>query len=551
MQIDIEQHPGRLERDRPRRYRPAMPHLDRLRLERRLETLLAPFTGGPGATIGVFQDGETLAHASNGLASIELGVPIGPTTRFRIASVSKQFTCAAVLRLADEGALSLDDAAHDHLPELPDYGTRLTVAHLLHNTAGIRDMLQLMALGGADLAQPVRRQALVDAIFRQSALNFAPNHGYLYSNSNFLLAGLIVERVSGMGLPEYLRRHFFTKLGMTRTEMVESTSDPVPGLATGYLPKEAGPKEAGPEGEGWRRAQHGFPIGGEGGLVSCVQDLALWDRHLSTTGVALATQLSTQLRFANGHDNFYARGQQVRRWRGALTIDHGGLWPGYKTHFLRIPEHRLFVVAIANNAKADPLGMAYDAAEAVLGASLAPAPKMPDITGYEGRWLDQAEPQSVDFTLRDGVLSASAGGVPFAVEGTEDGRLTARRGSAVLTFRRDGDALHVEQDAGRTAVWHRVTPGAAIPAGLDGTYTCADLAAAWTIAGDAVHVTGPVVRAAEPWSLAGVEGDVFRIEIPGTLFRAVLDVRAEREGGTVRRLRVHAGRVRGIVMEKQ
>ncbi len=518
-----------------------MPNLDLLRLGRRLETLLAPFAGGPGASIGVFRDGETLAHISNGLASLELGVPIGPATRFRIASVSKQFTCAAVLRLADEGRLALDDAARAHLPELPDYGERLTVAHLLHNSAGVRDMLQLMSLAGADLAQPVRRQALLDAIFRQSALNFAPNHGYLYSNSNFLLAGLIVERISGMALPEYLRRHFFAPLGMTRTAMVESTAEPVPNLATGYLP----------EGEGWRRAQHGFPLGGEGGLVSCVEDLALWDRYLSTVGAALAAKLSTQLRFANGLENFYARGQQVRRWRGALAIDHGGLWPGYKTHFLRLPEHRLCVVAIANNAEADPLGMAYEAAEAVLGEAVGPEPKIPDISGYDGRWLDPTEPQSVDLTRKDGVLSGSAGGVPFAVEGTPDGRLAARRGSFVFTCRREGDLLHVEQDAGRVSRWHRVAPGAAIPPGLDGTYACTDLAATWTIAGNAVHVVGPVVRAAEPWSLAGVEGDVFRIEIPGTLYRAVLDVRAEREGGAVRRLSLHAGRVRGIVLEKQ
>lgn len=518
-----------------------MSSLDLLRLERCLEALLAPFAGAPGATIGVFQDGQTLAHASNGLASLELGVPIGPATRFRIASVSKQFTCAAVLRLVDDGRLSLDDPARAHLPELPECAADVTVAHLLHNTAGVRDMLQLMALGGADLAQPVRRQALLDAICRQSGLNFAPNTGYLYSNSNFLLAGLIVERISGLGLPEYLRRHFFAPIGMTRTAMVESTAEPVAGLATGYLP----------DGDGWRRAQHGFPLGGEGGLVSCVEDLALWDRHLSTAGSALAAQLSTQLRFNNGLENFYARGQQVRVWRGARVIDHGGLWPGYKTHFLRIPEHRLCVVAIANNAKADPLGMAYDAAEAVLGAALGPAPALPDIAGYEGRWLEPVEPQSVDFTLRDGVLSGSASGVPFAVEATTDGRVAARRGSAVFACRREGDVLHVEQDAGRVTRWHRVMPGAALPAGLDGTYASADLAATWTIAGNAAHVVGPVVRAPEPWSVGGVEGDVFRIEIPGTLYRAVLDVRAERAGGMVRRLAVHAGRVRGIVLERQ
>ncbi len=518
-----------------------MPYLELARLERHLETLLAPFAGAPGATIGVFRDGERLAHVSGGLASLELGVPIGPATRFRIASVSKQFTCAAVLRLAGEGRLSLGDEVRQYLPELPDYGARLTVAHLLHNSAGIRDMLQLMALGGADLAQPVRRPALLDAIFRQSALNFAPNTGYLYSNSNFLLAGLIVERISGMALPGYLHRHFFAPLGMTRTAMSENTEVPLPGLATGYLP----------DGGGWRCARHGFAIGGEGGLVSCVEDLALWDHHLATAGAALATQLSTQFRFDNGFENFYALGQQVRRWRGVLAIDHGGLWPGYKTHFLRLPEHRLCVVAMANNGGADPLGMAYDAAAVVLGEALAREPALPDLAGYAGRWLDPDAPQSVDFTLAAGVLSGCAGGVPFAVEATADGRIAARRGSFLFTCRRDGERLHVEQDAGRVSLWHRAPASAALPAGLDGSYASSDLAATWNIAGDQVRVAGPVVRGAEPWSLSGVEGDVFRIEIPGALYRAVLDVRAERQGGSVRRLSVQAGRVRGIVMERQ
>lgn len=518
-----------------------MPDLDRLRLDRRLETLLAPFAGGPGATIGVFRDGEVLAHMSQGLASLELGVPIGPGTRFRIASVSKQFTCAAVLRLAGEGRLSLDDEARRFLPELPDYGAPLTVAHLLHNCAGVRDMLQLMALGGAGLAQPVSRATLVEAIFRQSALNFAPNTGYCYSNSNFLLAGLIVERVSGMALPEYLNRHFFTQLGMSRTAMVEDTAAPVAGLATGYLPA----------GDGWRRAQHGFPLGGEGGLVSCVDDLALWDRYLATTGAALAKELSTQLRFANDIENFYARGQQVRRWREVRTIEHGGLWPGYKTHFLCIPEQHLCVIAIANNGRADPQGMAYAAAETVLGKVLAPEPELPDLAGYEGSWLDPAAPQSVDFLVADGACSGRAGGVPFVIEPTSDGRIAARRGSLVLAFRREGEQMQVEQDAGHTSLWHHVTPGVHLPEGLDGAYFSPDLAATWTIAGGEVRVVGPVVRAPEPWLCVGLEGDVFRIEIPGELFRAVLDVRAEREAGVVRRLRVHAGRVRDIVLERQ
>ena len=129
--------------------------LDRLRLRRVVDRLLAPWDrpAGPGMTLGLVLEDELAVHRSAGMASVELGVPIGPGTTFRIASVSKQFTCVAILLLAAEGKLRVDDDVREWLPELPDLGMQITLDHLMHNSSGIRDMLEIMRMGGVDLCR--------------------------------------------------------------------------------------------------------------------------------------------------------------------------------------------------------------------------------------------------------------------------------------------------------------------------------------------------------------------------------------------------------------
>ena len=185
---------------------PPMVELSRLLLRRRADRLLAGWraTSGPGVAIGVVLGNDLAIHESAGLASIEHDVPIGPATTFRIASVSKQFTCAAILLLAAEGKLSPDDDVRDHLPTFPDLGHRITLDHLMHNTSGIRDMLEIMRLGGIDLSHPIEPQDLLDGVNRQRGLNFEPGTRYLYSNSNFMLLGRIVEQVSGEPFRDFL-----------------------------------------------------------------------------------------------------------------------------------------------------------------------------------------------------------------------------------------------------------------------------------------------------------------------------------------------------------
>ena len=528
-----------------------MPDLDLLQLDRMVEALLSPWSAapGPGATVGIVREGELVVHLSAGLASIEHGVPIGPETRFRIASVSKQFTTAAVLMLEHEGRLGLEDPAARHLPEF-NLDPRITVAHLTHNTSGIRDMLEIMRQGGADLGVPVTSQALLDGIARQRGLNFEPGSRFLYSNSNFLLLGEIVERLTGQKLEFFLERRIFQPLGMSRTAMTPDMQAVIPSLATGYRPTNGS----------WARAQHAFPLHGEGGLVSCVPDLALWDRNLETGRVGgdwLASALARQTPFSNGTTNRYARGQVVRDYRGLRTISHGGLWPGYRTEFLRVPDRRTTVIAISNAANLDPNALAHSVLDAVLDGDPAviPVPPLPEravLAPLAGRYLDPSGPATADLVVpEDGPPTIVLYGLKTALEALDDGRVGAARANAVWAMHPAGpDAIEVEQDAGAVSVWHRVQPGAPMPDGLPGQYRSEEMATTWTVSADAedglqIVASGPVVTG-PAWRIEPIEGDVIRVHVPGTLWPAWLDVRVERTAdGTPAALLVNGGRVRG------
>ena len=173
-------------------------------LERRVDALFARYTksGSPGAVVAVMREGEIELCKGYGLASIELGVPIGPRTRFRIASVSKQFTVTAALMLAEEGKLKLDDPPHKYLKELKPLP--VTIDQMMRNSSGLPDFLELLRLGGHGLDKPARAADLLAAAARNKHLNFAPGSRFLYSNTNFLLLGLIIEKLAGKKLGDHV-----------------------------------------------------------------------------------------------------------------------------------------------------------------------------------------------------------------------------------------------------------------------------------------------------------------------------------------------------------
>jgi CubicO group peptidase (beta-lactamase class C family) len=532
-----------------------MTDLDLAKLTAHVDGLIAPWAkpGTPGATVGLVRGGEVLLQRSAGLASLEMGVPIGPETGFRVASVTKQFTCAAILLLAADGKLSPDDEVHAHLPDLPDFGMPITLDHLMHNTSGLRDFLELMRMGGMDLHIPCAPGDLVAAIKLQRRLNFEPGSRFAYSNTNFLLLGRIVEKLSGGTLGQFVENRILAPLGMTRSRLVESTAEPVPGLATGYLPKDGG----------YLRAGHAFPQGGEGGLVSCIADLARWDHNFTTGqvgGTALGEALAVQAAYSGGGLNSYARGLQVKPYRGLRTVDHGGLWPGFKTEFLRVPALDLTIIAIANNAAVDCYRLAHRVLDGVVDgrADVQPIPPLPALDGLAGRYLDRESAATVEFsTASDGTPTATMHGVPFALAPTRDGRLTAARGAFdfIVTPPDDAGRVEIEFDAGNEAVFDRVsTETLPLPTGLAGRYACAELGAVWTITLDSdncakVAVAGPLHHAG-PWPLQAIEGDRLRVGVPSVLFQAWFDVQALHGGGTIAGLEVSGARARRLRFDR-
>jgi CubicO group peptidase (beta-lactamase class C family) len=185
----------------------------------------------PGASVAVIQHGKLVFAKGYGVANLEYGISIRPDTIFHVASVSKQFTAMAVVLLELEGKLALDDDVHKYLPELPDYGNKITIRNLLQHTSGVRDQWQTLALAGWSLQDVITQDQALRLIFRQKELNFPPGTRYLYSNAGFTLLAEIVARVSGKPFPQFCTERIFAPLRMTHTHFHQNLTQLVPGRA--------------------------------------------------------------------------------------------------------------------------------------------------------------------------------------------------------------------------------------------------------------------------------------------------------------------------------
>src|SRR6266545_4154724 len=188
-------------------------------VESQVDRVFAKWTSAtPGCAVGVAANGRPVLAKGYGMADLEHDVPITPESIFEAGSVSKQFTAAAVLLLAREGKLSIDDPVRKYVPELPDYGTPLTIRHMLTHTSGLRDWGEVAGIAGWPRTRRVHTHAhVLDIVSRQKALNFTPGTAWSYSNTGYNLAAIIVSRVSGQPFADFSRERIFKPLGMIRT----------------------------------------------------------------------------------------------------------------------------------------------------------------------------------------------------------------------------------------------------------------------------------------------------------------------------------------------
>ncbi len=324
----------------------------------------------PGCALGVYQNGQIVYKHGYGMANLNDEIPITPATVFHVASMSKQFTAASILLLAEQGKLSLDDDVHKYIPELPDFGERITFRHLLHHTSGLRDQWSLLGLAGWRYSQDlITDDDVMSVVTRQKALNFKPGEKYMYSNTGFTLLAIVVKRVSGMSLREYTTKNIFEPLGMTHTHFRDDHEEVIKHDALGY--------EQDGKDKPFRMNLTNFDTAGATSLHTTVEDLQLWDENFyqpRVGGPALIKAMLERGKLNSGELQDYASGLSIGTYKGLPTVDHGGADAGYRSDMKRFPEQHFTAAVLCNFADTNPSALVDQVADIVLAKDLkAPA----------------------------------------------------------------------------------------------------------------------------------------------------------------------------------
>ena len=315
----------------------------------------------PGCALAVIKDGQIVYKRGYGMADLERNVPISPHSVFDVGSMSKQFTAACILILEQQGKLSVNDDIRKYLPELPKYDPPVTIRHLLHHTSGIQDYLQLMIQAGMRLENEYSEEDVLKMIQSVPKTEFVPGEQHKYSNSGYFLLSVIVERATGIPLSEFAEQQIFKPLGMTQTHIHDDFTRIVKNRAIGYAPVRSG---------GFRLEMSLLDTTGDGGVMTTVEDLFLWDQNFYqsklVSGQDLITRLITPGVLNSGRKLEYACGIMVGDWKGHQIIHHNGAWAGYRAEMIRFPADRLSVICLANLGSINPSRLTRQVADLLL-----------------------------------------------------------------------------------------------------------------------------------------------------------------------------------------
>ncbi len=326
---------------------------------RAVDSLFAPYTGSvPGASALVIRDGQVIIRRAYGMADLERCVPATPETNGRLASVSKQFTAMAVMLLAQDGKLRYDQAIREFLPDLPQAAHAVTIRHLLNHTSGLIDYEDLI---------PESRTAQLDdndvlaLVASKDSLYFLAGTQYRYSNSGYVLLGIIVARVSGGSFPDFLRTRIFAPLGMRATVAHIEGRDTVPQRAYGYAPRGG---TFVPNDQSVTSATLG-----DGGIYSNVDDLARWDQALYGTSLVDAptmAEATSPPALPAGRATEYGFGWFIDTYRGERRWRHTGETSGFRNAIQRFPDRKLTVIVLTNRSSGEPAAIAERIADRLL-----------------------------------------------------------------------------------------------------------------------------------------------------------------------------------------
>jgi CubicO group peptidase (beta-lactamase class C family) len=521
-------------------------------LIRGVDSIFAPWsrTTTPGCAVGVDKAGAPLLRRAYGMANLETGTPWTTGTISESGSVAKQFTAAAIVLLARDGVLSLEDDIGKWIPEVKGFGKKITVRHLLSHTSGLPDRYTLHEVQGRPAGETDHDNREVIAMLAGlRELNFDPGEDYEYSNTGYIVAATIVERASGKSLQAFTSERIFRPLGMDDTRWREDHRVVVPGRASAY---------SGTLGTGYRNDHPFTRVVGSGGLLTTVGDFLKWEAAMQAGAGpwgAVRDSLQRNMRLNEGTEISYALGVGVSTWRGVPAVSHTGSTGGYRAALSRYPEQNVSVALLCNLGSINPGVTAQRVAALVLGSALAAAPSDPagvpvepaTLAGLAGAYYSpRTEQATILYVTRAGALVDSAQGNAVLIP-IGPNRFQYRGSDRTLTVipATAGAPLKLQVNAPNTRMIElvavpRATLDAATLAAYAGEYRSPELAASIRLS-----VANDTLRLERGWQSAERLVPVYR---DGFLFLGSGEIaRFERDRrGRITGLVLYAGRVRHL-----
>ena len=334
----------------------------------RVDAVLARWdrTDSPGCALGISQAGRAVYSRGYGMSDLQHALAITPTSIFHVASISKEFAAYSVALLAEDGRLSLDDDVRKYVPEIPDYGQKITIRHLIQHTSGLRDQWQLLGYAGWREDDVITERDVLGIVSRQKGVNFRPGDEYLYSNTGYTLLAVIVHRVSGKTLRAFSEERIFAPLGMRDTHFHDDHTMIVPHRTSAYQPRDSG---------GWMISIPVFDTYGATSLFTTAGDLLKWMANLDAPGVgsrALVDAAQKSAVLNSGSLTGYGYGLTIGKYRGLTAIGHGGADAGYRAQAERYPEREIAIAVLCNASIAGPGVLLRNVADVLLGTSAPP-----------------------------------------------------------------------------------------------------------------------------------------------------------------------------------
>ena len=407
----------------------------------------------PGCSVAASDNGQLVHSSSYGMANLDHGIPINSETIFHVASVSKQFTAASIVLLSEEGKLSLDDDVGDYIKDLPDFGSKISIRHLIHHTSGMRDQWALLSMTGWRYSQDLISNADVMSIIRrQKSLNFEPGSEHLYSNTGYTLLALIVERVSGQTFREFTTERLFKPLGMNNTFFRDNFREIVKGQAYGYIEN--------PDAESaYLTSVTNFDTVGATSLLTTATDLLKWARNFENPVVgkeAFVDQMAVRGKLNSGELIDYAFGQTYGTHRGQNTLSHGGGDAGYRSYLLRFPDLS-FDIAVLCNTTANTGRLARSLADVLIAEKLASeedesnetsmSARLQETTALKekvGSYWNERRQSAIGFTVTDGKLYLDFQNVPYEMAPISSHRFRLLAFDMVVEFAEDNSSVRAD-----------------------------------------------------------------------------------------------------------